>query len=826
MKPKIHLVCNAHIDPVWLWTWHEGAAEAVSTFRAAVEFCENYDGFVFNHNESLLYEWVEEYEPELFERIKKQVQSGNWHIMGGWYLQPDTQLLSGESLIRQIEAGRKYFSEKFGVRPTAALSLDSFGHTKGLVQILNKTGFDSYIVRRFGPAHHTFRWVGFDDSSVVGHILYRAYSTLRGEAKKKIADFIDEFIDNPQNGEKPIEKALVLWGIGNHGGGASVPDIQGVEEIIKERPDLDIIQSTPEAFTADVKNDELPVKDTSIEHVNVGCYTSMVRIKQLHRRLENKIDLCEKISVHAACEYGGRDDGSALESAKKELMLCQFHDILPGSCIKSAEDDALDRLGCGITTADKLITKNFFKLCSGQERPKDGEIPIIAYNPHPYPVACDIDAEFSLASQNWNENEYTVAEVYDEDGARLASQTISPDCSMRLDWRKHITFTATLKPSSVSRFNCRLTVQELKSLVAPLGAEEDTQDAFVINNGAGKLTINKKTGLIDSYTINGKEYLKNAGRILVINDNEDPWGMTVDRFEDEIGCMKLMSKKETNGFIGYPDENYESVRIVENGEVRTVVQAFFEYGLSRAVVEYTIPKNHPYFDVKITMLSNDVNRIYKYTIDTVFGKSEFLGQTAFGTQSMLTDGSEVAFHQWCSLSDGNAEAVVMNDGTYAGSCKNGTMKLTLLRTPVYAAHPIPDRMLGEPERYRDHIDLGERVFRFRIGVNNQNDGVTPDCDALVFNQPPLALSFFTGGKGNKPGSMAEIDNRNIIMTSCALKSDGSRMIRLYNSSDKNQDANICFADISDRISFGKFEVKTFIVENNRFVETNMLGERL
>ena len=113
MKTKIHLICNAHIDPVWLWTWHEGAAEAVSTFRTAVEFCEKYDGFIFNHNEALLYEWIEEYEPALFARIQEQVKKGNWHIMGGWYLQPDTQMLSGESLVRQIEEGRKYFDEKY-----------------------------------------------------------------------------------------------------------------------------------------------------------------------------------------------------------------------------------------------------------------------------------------------------------------------------------------------------------------------------------------------------------------------------------------------------------------------------------------------------------------------------------------------------------------------------------------------------------------------------------------------------------------------------------------------------------------------------------------
>ena len=137
---KIHLVCNAHLDPVWLWPWNEGAAEAISTFRTAADFCEKYDGLVFCHNESLLYEWVEEYEPHLFERIKKLVKKGSWKIMGGWYLQPDCNIPSGESFIRQIKTGRDYFSEKFGVKPETAVNFDPFGHTRGLVQILKKTG--------------------------------------------------------------------------------------------------------------------------------------------------------------------------------------------------------------------------------------------------------------------------------------------------------------------------------------------------------------------------------------------------------------------------------------------------------------------------------------------------------------------------------------------------------------------------------------------------------------------------------------------------------------------------------------------------------------
>ena len=143
---KLHLVSNAHLDPAWLWRWNEGLAEAISTFRVAADFCEEYDGYIFNHNEALLYEWVEEHEPALFARIQKLVKEGKWNIIGGWYLQPDCVMTSGESLLSQISLGRKYFKEKFGVEPKIAVNVDSFGHTRGLVQILNKCGFEFQTV--------------------------------------------------------------------------------------------------------------------------------------------------------------------------------------------------------------------------------------------------------------------------------------------------------------------------------------------------------------------------------------------------------------------------------------------------------------------------------------------------------------------------------------------------------------------------------------------------------------------------------------------------------------------------------------------------------
>ncbi len=149
-QKRIHLLCNAHLDPCWLWEWEEGAGEAISTFHTAVQLCREFDNFIFNHNEAILYKWVENFVPELFENIRELVTQGKWHIMGGWFLQPDCNLPSGESIIRQILIGKSYFKEKFGVEPTSAINFDPFGHSRGLVQILKKSGYNSYL---FGRPH-------------------------------------------------------------------------------------------------------------------------------------------------------------------------------------------------------------------------------------------------------------------------------------------------------------------------------------------------------------------------------------------------------------------------------------------------------------------------------------------------------------------------------------------------------------------------------------------------------------------------------------------------------------------------------------------------
>ena len=802
---ELHLLCNAHLDPVWQWQRPEGVAEALSTFRVAAKFCEEFDGFVFNHNESLLYEWVEEYEPALFERIKKLVKAGKWKIMGGWYLQPDCLMPSGESMIRQIEVGNSYFLEKFGVKPETSINFDPFGHSRGLVQIMKKCGYNSYIFMRpydFVP-EHDFIWRGYDGSEVYAHCTNGGYNTHHDVPKR-----MDEVLATAHDGAN-----LLLWGIGDHGGGPSRIDLEQIEEYRKEHPEVKIIHSWCEKYFEELDKSELKTVDTSIVHCMIGCYTSMVRIKQLNRKLENELALCEKMLAVSGAEY----DKRLLKEAEKALLFCQFHDILPGSMVKKSEEDSVRLLNHGSEILAQLNLKAFFKLCEGECEARDGEIPAFVFNPHPYEIEQDIEFEFQLQDQNWTPNQITTVRVRTESGEYLEAQNEKEGSTIPLDWRKRVCFHAKLKPLSINRFDLELTHKDVPRRI--IENCEQTDAHFVFDNGERVVLINKKTGLIDKYAVNGIDYLKaGSAEMTVYKDNEDPWGMTVDGFYDKIGTFSALSAEEANKFNGYPDFESDNVRVIENGPVRAKIQAVLKHNSSYAVLEYTIPKKDNYVDIKVKMLSNDPNVLYKLSFNTKLDDGDFVGQQMFGSEKMLKEEKEVTFQKWCGLFDANKGFVVLNKGTYAGSAKDGIMNVTLMRTPIYCAHPIEDRQVTDQDRSFEHIDMGEREFEYRIMADDKR----VDKAAEVYNQDAFSIAFFPSGEGKKKSLETSIDNGDILLSRYHINDDGKLLIRLFNTKNHDNSAVLQLQERSYSVDFKSFEVKTFLLENCELNECGMI----
>jgi len=805
---KFHLICNAHLDPVWLWEWEEGAAEAVSTFRIAADMCEQFAGFVFNHNEVTLYKWVEEFEPELFERIRRLVAAGRWHIMGGWYLQPDCNMPSAESFVRQMLLGRRYFQEKFGATPTTAINFDSFGHSRGLVQLMVKAGYDSYlfcrpIASQLELPGDDFVWVGYDGSEIDAHRAPEMYNSHRGRAGAKVSEWLEK------NAASSVSS--LLWGVGNHGGGPSYVDLQQIEALIAQTENTQIVHSTPEAYFRELRDSgaSLPRHLSDLNPHAVGCYTSQIRVKQKHRLLENEIYMTEKMLSHAAMYGAVTYPAADLHEALCDLMVSEFHDVLPGSSIQPVEETALRMIDHGLEIVSRLKARAFFALAAGQPVAEEGEIPILVYNPHPYPVEGIWECEFQLADQNWDEA-FTMPSVY-RGGQPIPSQAEQELSNLNLDWRKRVAFQATLEPSSMNRFDVRLEVWPKKPL--PELKAEDGMLKF--KSAEMEVDINCATGLVDRYTARGTDYLlPGAFAPIVIADSDDAWGMEVTSFRNVEGRFKLMSSEAGTRFSGVTETQLDSVRVIEDGQARTVVEAVFHYNDSYLVQTYKLPKQGTEFEVQLRVIWNEKSRMLKLSIPTAITEGAYWGQVAGGVDRLVEGGLEAVAQKWTAVYDDRNDRyfACLNDGIHGSDYDRGEIRLSLLRSPGFSGHPILDRTVMPQDRYSGRIDQGERLYRFWFrGGEGKQPFAALDRQALSRNEKPYIVSFFPPGTGVKPAPLAELSDETVVMTACKQAEDGEGyVVRLHNPTGETLHATLHLpaADIREQIQFHPFEYKT------------------
>ncbi|MGN0494460.1 MAG: glycoside hydrolase family 38 C-terminal domain-containing protein, partial [Acutalibacteraceae bacterium] len=656
---KVFLLCNAHIDPMWQWEWEEGAASAVSTFRCAADFCEEFDGFIFNHNEALLYRWIEEYEPALFARIVKLVKQGKWRIMGGWYLQPDCNMISGESFIGQIEEGLTFFKEKFGVRPRTAINFDSFGHSRGMVQILKKCGYDSYLYMRpdcieQSLPNNEFLWTGYDGSRIVAHRFEKWYSSFLGHAVDKITEHIEK--------KRGLENILVLWGVGNHGGGPSRKDLQDIAALTERMAaeGVEIIHSGVEEYFETINPETLPVFSESLRPSNAGCYISQIRIKQEHRFLEGKLFFTKAISAAAAINGLQAYPFEEIREASRDLYLAQFHDILPGSSIQDVESMGLRVMLHGEELLSRVCARMFFALSKGQPKAKDGYIPILVYNPYPYTVETEIDCEFMLADQNQDHSIVYIAEVHDQNGKIVPSQMEKERSNVNFDWRKRVVFRAKLLPSQMNRFDCRMVKQPISYSDTdwrglPFQPSLAAGNArFQLNNEYMSAAVSPENGSIEYYNVDGKSVLGRQAAVLeVFNDSSDPWAMDGLSMKEPRSRFVPANAEQACRICGV-DKPISPVRVVEDGEVRTVIESVMVCEHSSAVITYSIPKKDSYIDISVRIFCDEKDSMFKLSFPLEFAKdAEFIGEDVFGSAVLASDAGEQVAQRWVAVKSGD-----------------------------------------------------------------------------------------------------------------------------------------------------------------------------
>ncbi|MBO5357671.1 MAG: alpha-mannosidase [Clostridia bacterium] len=797
---KIHMICNAHIDPIWQWDWPEGVSATLSTFYTAVRLANEFD-YIFCHNEVTVYKYIEEYAPELFEKIKELVKAGKWHIMGGWYLQPDCNMPSGESFVRQIREGQRYFKEKFGVCPTTAINLDPFGHSVGLVQIVKKCGQDSYLfMRPFGHEislpNEQFIWRGLDGSEIKATRICH-YGSGLGKSAKVIRDRANE-----QN----VPVGVALWGVGNHGGGPSYKDLTDIKEQLLTDKEIEFIHSTPESFFAEIEPKD--VVDKSLHISMPGCYTSMYRVKKLHAQLENEISMAEKLAS-VAYMTGALDKypEKEIQTAVEDLLNAEFHDVLPGSSVQCGEDAGIRYLNHGILEAERAKIKAYFALSQAQRSASEGEYPIVVFNPHPYELVDNVECEFTLADQNWSETMSSHITVKDENGNTVPYQVIKEESNLTLDWRKRIIFEASLKPMSLNRYSVYIDFEEAEKLERKL--------EFIFDNGRKHVEVDEKTGLLKSYKIDGVEYLGEGFGLCSFDDNSDPWGMGREQLK-RMGTNEksFATSLAPNGVF----KGMKSVQVVENGDIYLGVEAFFECDSTRARILYKIYKSNDDVDIDVTLYFGDIDKIIKLRLP-MQQAGALIGQAPFGTDTLFMDGRENVAHRFVALDTGDKCVALLNKSVYGSHFENGILYMSLARGVTYCAHPIGTRELIPSDRFTKKIDQGENNYSFRLTVT---DRTQLERKAEEFVKQPYALNIFPIPLENSKNAPLDISiGGDIISMPTVKKAYGKDAIifRLLNNTENSVESYIKVNNACLDLSFGKYEVKTIVYEKNTLTES-------
>ncbi|MCX5759101.1 MAG: glycosyl hydrolase-related protein [Candidatus Hydrogenedentes bacterium] len=654
---------------------------------------------------------------------------------------------------------------------------------------------------------------------MTGHRASMFYNQPLGQAREKVERWIKE---NPKK-----SNGLVLWGVGDHGGGPSRLDMERLAQLKMECNEFNILHSEPEHYFRDLRASgvELPRFENEINPWGPGCYTSQVRIKQKHRLLENTLYQCEKMASSATIQGLMRYPKDELDEALRDLLVAEFHDILPGSSVQPVEDNGLRLMDHGQELLTRVRARAFFALAGGQPKPKQGAIPNLVFNPHPFPVRTVVECEFQLPDFQWGE-QFTVPIVH-QNGVRIASQCEQELGNLNLDWRKRPVFVADLAPFQMNRFDCTLEV--LPERPKPALRAVDGRLAF--HTDELEVDINCATGWIDRFVANGTSFLKEgAFKLLVIADNEDPWETRDQSFRNVVGVFELMERGEGTRFSGVSQTILESVRVIEDGEVRTIVEALFRYENSFVILHYKLPKHGTEVEVALRVHWNEKSKMLKLAVPTLLKAPQYLGQVAYGVQSFPTTGRECVAQKWTAVvSDEDERALTcINAGTYGSDFANGELRISLLRGPAYAAHPIADRPLVRQDRYSPRIDQGERLFKFWFNTGGKAERMeSVDREALVLNERPFALSFNPSGTGEAPKPMVLIEDEVVQLT--ALKQaeqSEDYILRLFEPTGTARTFKLTFPalDFTQEIKLGPFEIKTFKLNPGArtLVETDLL----
>jgi alpha-mannosidase len=366
-------VGHAHIDCAWLWPVRETKRKCARTFSNQLGLLERYPEHRFACSQAVQYQWMKDQYPELFERIRRQVRTGRWEPVGGMWVEPDSNVPSGESLVRQLVFGKRFFAEEFGVETHELWIPDVFGYSAALPQIAREAGVTTLITQKMSWndtntfPHTTFWWEGHDGSRLLAH--FPPADTYNGDfSPGEVAAGQDRGV-----GADGSALNLYAFGYGDGGGGPTATMLERSRRMadLNGLPRVEI--GAVGAFLDRLRHQavDLPVWVGELYlETHRGTLTTHADVKLANRRAEEALRAAELWSVAASL-----DRRSELERAWKLVLFQQFHDILPGSGIRWIYDDARSDHAEALAIAGAVAAE-----AQGRLAPHDGD-GLVAFNP-------------------------------------------------------------------------------------------------------------------------------------------------------------------------------------------------------------------------------------------------------------------------------------------------------------------------------------------------------------------------------------------------------------------------------------------------------------
>jgi len=797
-KFTLQFVANAHIDAAWLWRKKETEEVTKRTFSAVMNMFRARPDFTYTQSQAALYEWMKDDYPDLFEQMKSYADKGRWEISGGMWVEPDCNLPSGDSWARQLLYGQKFFKKYFGKQARIGWNPDSFGYNWNLPQFMLLGGLDAFITQKIGWndtnvfPHRLFWWQAPNGSKILTYFPFSYVNEINNPFG--LVDWLRQYEANTG-----LTKLLVLFGVGDHGGGPSLEMMARIDKLRELYIYPSIEFNTAQNYIDWVRSNDLSKVPTWNDELYLeyhrGTATTQSNIKKWNRFNESLLTNSEKFNSISTL-MNGKNYSDKIKEAWKIVLFNQFHDILPGSSIREVYIDAEKDYREAYQLAEFALSNSLSSISSNinTEKIKDGK-PVIVFNSLSW-QRTDI-AKVELPKGD--DKNYS---VFDTNGNEIPSQVQPKDKLTR-----EIIFVAKDIPS----FGYKTFVIKPNESIREKNIQQTSSNEF-IENEFFKVTLDSKTGLLTSIYDKrlSKELLNGFGnKLQLLEDLPSAWdawniGLTGKEFPSTLRQVKLVEDGPVKSVLRVT-RDYLKPGVVKSFPTEDYPNTFFTQdiilykGIDRIDFKTDVEwwESKTMLKVAFALNVNDTVATYEIPFGTIKRSTTLKAQWDKGKW-------EVNAQKWADLSNNEFGVSLLNKSKYGYDTRNNVMRLSLLRSPIW---PDPT------------ADRGDHSFEYSLyphkGKVEESETVYKGYE---FNYPLITL-ITDSHQGVLPleKSFVHVTPQNVIITSIkqAEENENALIITMYESkgNDSRVEVNLPFTP-------SKIVETNFLEEDGKNIKVN------